>query len=374
MRKKEQHADYIFLLYIGVLLVFGLMMLTSASAVVGLERFGDSYFFIKRQLLFGLLPGLVLFFVFAKIPYSFVHKNASVIFVLVITSLILVFIPGIGADFGTGAQSWLSLGGYSFQPAEFAKLGLVIFAAALLSKKGEELHDFQRGFIPSLVLAGIPILLVVLQPDIGTVSILFVILFGMLFLSESKISHLALLACSGAVVLGLLIAIAPYRAARLTTFLHPELDPQGIGYQINQAYIAIGSGGVFGLGLGHSRQKYQYLPEVHADSIFAVIAEEMGLIVSIGFVVLLGLVAIRGFMIAKYAPDDYSRLVVGGIIVWFTVQSVFNIGAMVGVLPVTGVPLPFVSHGGTALMISLAAVGIVLNISKYSNIPKKKVV
>jgi len=371
-QRQQHHADYVFLLYIGILLVFGLMMLTSASAVVGLERFGDSYFFIKRQLLFGLLPGIALFLFFAKIPYTFIRKNASIIFVLVITSLILVFIPGIGADFGTGANSWLNIGGYSFQPAEFAKLGLVVFAAALLSKKGEELFDFQRGFIPSLVLAGIPVLLVVLQPDIGTVSILFVILFGMLFLAEARFSHLALLACAGAAVLAILIVVAPYRAARFTTFLHPELDPQGIGYQINQAYIAIGSGGVFGLGLGHSRQKYQYLPEVHADSIFAVIAEEMGLIIAVAFVVLLGFIAMRGFMIAKYAPDDYSRLVVGGIIIWFIVQSIFNIGAMVGILPVTGVPLPFVSHGGTALMITLAAVGIVLNISKYSAIPKKK--
>jgi len=158
--------------------------------------------------------------------------------------------------------------------------------------------------------------------------------------------------------------IAPYRAARFTTFLHPELDPQGVGYHINQAFLAVGSGGVFGLGLGHSRQKFQYLPEVQADSIFAVIAEEMGLLFAGGLIVLLILISYRAFILAKNAPDRFGRYLISGIIIWFMVQSFFNIGAMVGLMPITGVPLPFISHGGTALMISMAAVGILINVSK----------
>jgi cell division protein FtsW len=365
----ERRADYVFILYIGILLFFGLMMLTSASSAVGIDRFGDSYYFIKRQLLYGLLPGMLAFFVFAKIPYGIFQKHAWFIFTLTLAGLILVFIPGIGSSFGTGANSWIALGQYSFQPSEFAKLGLIIFMAAYLSKKGSELMDFQKGFLPSLAVGGLPIILVILQPDIGTVAILFSILYGALFVAGAKKTHMGLLASTGVLLFAIMIVAAPYRAARFTTFLHPELDPQGVGYQINQSFIAIGSGGMFGLGLGHSRQKFQYLPEVHADSIFAVVAEEMGFVFATGLIVLLVLIAMRGMRIAKHAPDPFARILVSGIIVWFLSQSFLNIGAMLGLLPVTGVPLPFVSHGGTALMVALAAVGIVANISKHSTKP-----
>jgi cell division protein FtsW len=207
---------------------------------------------------------------------------------------------------------------------------------------------------------------VVLQPDIGTVAILFSIVFGMLFLAGAKYLHMGSLAALGLVGLILMVMIAPYRAARLTTFLHPELDPQGIGYHINQAFLAVGSGGIFGLGLGHSRQKFQYLPEVHADSIFAVIAEEMGFLFVTALVVLFVLIALRGLMIAKSAPDKFAKLLVAGIITWLMVQSFLNIGAMVGLLPLTGVPLPFISHGGTALMVAMAAGGILINVSRHT--------
>ncbi len=360
----HNRTDYVLLTYFIILLIFGLVMLTSASSPLGHQKFADAYFFIKRQIIYGVLPGLALFFLFVNISYQKLKTFAPLIFIATIVLLILVFIPGLGASFGTGAKSWLVFWNMSVQPAEIAKLGIIIFLAWYLSEKEKTIHDFRRTFIPAVLLSLMPIILVVLQPDIGTVSILFTILLGILFVVGTKISHISIISIIGIAGLIVMILIAPYRAARLTTFLHPELDPQGIGYHINQAYLAIGSGGFFGLGLGHSRQKFQYLPEVHADSIYAIIAEEMGFFISFFLVILLVLIAGRGLKIAARAPDLFGRLLAVGIIVWFLAQSFLNIGAMVGLMPLTGVPLPFISHGGTALMMSIAAVGILINISK----------
>ena len=362
--KDSGQADYRLIAYFAIWLIFGLVMLTSASSAVGHQNFGDNYFFIKRQILFGVLPGLLLFFFFAKFDYAKLRKLGNWIYGLALVLLFFVFIPGIGANYGTHSNSWLNIFGYSFQPAEFAKLGLILFMAHLISARKTQITDFMNGFVPTLIFGLIPIGLVILQPDIGTVCILFAIMFGLLFIGRAKLMHLALLGALGVICLGLMIWLAPYRAARLTVFLHPELDPQGIGYHINQAFLAIGSGGIFGRGLGNSLQKYQYLPEVSADSIFAIVVEEMGLVFGVGLIVLLLMIAKRGLKIAKSAPDEYGRLVASGIIIWFVVQSFLNIGAMVGIMPLTGVPLPFVSHGGTALMVAMGAVGIVVNVSK----------
>lgn len=361
----RKEADYILILYFAILLLGGLIILTSASTAVGYDRFQDSYFFIKRQLLFGLLPGLLAFFLAARIPYLFWKKYSVVLLVATVVLLLAVFLPGIGSTLNTSAKSWLVIAGVSFQPAEIAKLGLIIFLAAYLSDKGKELQDFKKGFLVALGLGLIPIALVVLQPDVGTAAILFMILFGMLFVADAHLWHLLALAGAGLGGLALMVLKAPYRAARLMTFMHPELDPLGVGYHVNQALLAIGSGGLFGVGLGHSRQKFQYLPEVHADSIYAVFAEEMGFLFAAGFIVLLLLICYRSLMLAKHAPDEFSRLLIAGIIIWFVVQSFLNIGAMVNLLPLTGVPLPFVSHGGSALMVAMGAVGILVNISKH---------
>lgn len=365
--KGAWHApDYRFFGAIVILLLFGLVVLTSASSVVALQKFDDSYFFVKRQLLLGVLPGVLAMYVFAKLDYHLLKRLSYILFVCMIALLLLPFIPGLGSSLGTGAKSWIVVAGYSLQPSEFAKPGIIIFLAMLMSQLGSKLREFKEGFLLTLGLGVIPIALVVLQPDIGTVSILFAIVYVMLFFGQAKYSHLSLLALAGIILFFIMIWAAPYRAARFTTFLHPELDPQGQGYHINQAFLAIGSGGFFGLGLGHSRQKFAYLPEVHADSIYAVMAEELGFFVAVVFLCLLVYVAFRGFRIARDAPDDFGSLLVSGIIAWFLIQSFLNIGAMVGLLPLTGVPLPFVSHGGTALMVALASVGIVLNVSKQT--------
>lgn len=364
---KPSGTDYTLLTYFGLLLVFGLVMLSSAGSAVGQQRFGDSYFFIKRQLLLGVLPGLALFFFFAKVQFHKLRAWSPVIYMGMLASLILVFIPGIGSTLNTAAKSWIVIGNFTVQPAEFAKLGIIIFLAAYLSKRGTELYDFQKGFLLSLVLALVPVGLILLQPDVGTVVIIFSIIFAMFFAAETKISHIGGLFAAGIVGLMIMIVIAPYRTARLTVFLHPELDPQGVGYQTTQALVAIGSGGVFGLGLGNSRQKFQYLPEVHADSIFAVISEEMGFFIAAAVIVLLILIAKRCIDMARKTDDMFARLTIVGILAWLMVQSFLNIGAAVGIMPLTGVPLPFVSHGGTALVMCMAAVGILMSISREVN-------
>jgi len=362
--KKSSHADYTFMIYVGILIFFGLLVLSLASVAIGVERFDDPNHFLKRQIMFGLLPGIVAFLVCSKIPYQFWKKHAQTIFGFSVLALVLVLIPGIGASFGTGARSWINFGFFSVQPAELVKLGLIIFLAAYITQKGRNISDLKEGFLPVLGLGVVPIGLILLQPDLGTVSILFGILFAILFIGRAELLHLGGLLISGIAGFALMIAIAPYRAARFTTFLHPELDPQGIGYHINQAFLAIGSGGWFGLGMGHSRQKFAYLPEVHADSIFAIMAEEMGFIIAAAIIVFIVMIIFRGLRIAKAANDDFGRLLVAGICIWFAVQSFLNIGAIVGLLPLTGVPLPFISHGGTALMTAMAGVGIIINVSK----------
>ncbi len=356
-------ADYKLLAGFALILIFGLVMLTSAGSAVGHDKFNDSYYFVKRQILYGVLPGLILFFFFVKFDYQRLKKFGGWIFALSLILLLLVFMPGIGANYGTNAKSWLTIFGYSFQPAEFAKLGLVIFLSFLISRS-RNLDDFKTGFLPILGIGMIPILLVIAQPDIGTVVILFAILFGLLFVGRVNIRHIVALSLCGVIAFGAMVLAAPYRIERLSVFLHPELDPQGIGYHTNLAFLTIGSGGIFGKGFGHSLQKFQYLPEVWADSIYAIIAEEMGFIVAVGLIMLLLFIAWRGILIAKKSPDEFGRLLVSGIIIWLMTQSFLNIGAMVGIMPLTGVPLPFVSHGGTALMVAMGAVGIIVNVSK----------
>lgn len=350
------------------LLLFGLLILTSASAVVGLSLFGDQYFFIKRQMLFGVLPGLVAAYVFYKTPVVWWQKNAGVIMGLSLALLIMVLIPGIGATYEKNARSWINLFGFSFQPAEFVKLGLILFFSGYLLNRKDKINDWQNGFLPALTVGLLPVGLLLLQPDVGTASIMFALTLGLLFFAGAKVKHLSALLLVGVTAFGIIIAMAPYRLHRVTTFLHPELDPQGVGYQINQAYLAIGSGGIFGLGLGHSRQKFQYLPEVHADSIFAVMAEETGFVFTVIFLLILYFFIRRLFSIAAQCSNDYERLVLAGIATWLALQSLLNIGAIIGLLPLTGVPLPFVSHGGSLLLTTLAGVGIALQISSNPQI------
>lgn len=362
----RHRPDYFLIINIVLIVILGLVTLTSASSAVGHQRFGDSYYFIKRQLLFGLLPGVCLFLFFYFFNYQLLKKLAVTLLLISIILLISVFIPGIGAEYGT-AHSWIHIAGFSFQPSELVKLTFLIYLANWLEKRGESgVRDFYYGFLPFLFLIAIISTLMMLQPDLGTLAIIIFMCFTVFFASGAQLRHVFGLITVSGVAIYFLIKAKAYRTARLMTFLHPELDPQGIGYHINQAFLAIGSGGLWGRGFGHSRQKFQYLPEVTSDSIFAIYAEEMGLLFSAILLILyLGLMY-RGLQIAKRAPDVFGRLLATGIIAWLMIQTFFNIGAMVGLLPITGVPLPFVSSGGTSLAMSLAAVGILTNISKHT--------
>ncbi|MFH2062667.1 MAG: FtsW/RodA/SpoVE family cell cycle protein [bacterium] len=360
----ENRIDRKFLVLLGLLLLLGLVMLVSASGPISFQKFGDPYWYVRHQLFFGLLPGIVMFFLLSHVDYRALRRLARPAFYVSVLLLLLVFVPGVGADWGT-SHSWINLGGFSFQPAELVKLTILLYLAdAFADVMPDEMHDVHRGLLPFLF-ALLPVsALIVLQPDLGSL-IAIAALSGLTFLlAGAPWSHLAGLSGVGLLALWLLVKLKPYRANRLMAFLHPELDPQGIGYHINQAFLAIGSGGLFGLGLGHSRQKYMYLPEVIGDSIFAVMSEELGYVVML---VVLGLMAaflLRLMSLAKAMPDRFGRLLVGGIACWVFAQVILNVGSMIGLFPMTGLPLPFVSYGGTALMVLLAAMGVVANASR----------
>lgn len=363
-RKSRDQWDWPLVGSLAALIVFGLIMLSSAGAAVGWQKFGDSYWHVKHQLLFGVLPGLLLFGIMSRVDYYRLRQLAAPLLFVSIGLLTLVFIPGIGAQWGT-SHSWINFFGFSLQPSEVVKLTFLLYLAAwLASREDRHLKDLQGGFLPFLFVLGIIAVLMILQPDTGTMMIIVAMSLMVFFVAGGSIRHLLLLSGVGAVALWGLIKISPYRAARLTTFLHPELDPHGIGYHINQALLAVGSGGWFGRGYGHSRQKFAYLPEVTGDSIFAIIGEELGFIFSALVIVLFMYFVWRALKIAEKCRDPFGRLVVVGIISWFSIQAFFNIGAIIGVLPLTGVPLPFISYGGTSMMICLAAAGILANISR----------
>lgn len=359
----NKKPDYVFITLLFIITFFGLVMLSSASTVIAFQKFQDSYHYLKHQIIYGLIPGLALFFLFSKINYKFWKKFAFIILIFGIALLILVFVPKISATYSP-AKSWIHIGDFSLQPSEIVKLAFLIYLSAWFAEKGKDLTSWQFGLFPFLLALGIVAGLVILQPDIGTVFIIVIMSLVVFYVAGGRLLHLFFLTGVGAGALALLIKIAPYRAQRLTIFLHPEFDPQNIGYHINQALLAIGSGGIFGLGLGQSRQKFQYLPQVIADSIFAIIAEELGFILTAGFIILFLALFFRGLKIAKSAPDAFSRYLICGIISWWSFQAMINIGGMFNLLPMTGLPLPFVSYGGSALVVSLAAAGIVVNVSK----------
>ena len=342
-------------------------MLSSASSVLGYYTKGqDSYWYVKHQLLFGFLPGAFFFYVMSRIDYRFWKRIAPLLFLFSIGLLGLVFIPGIGSTSGTNAKSWINIFGFSLQPAEIVKLTFLLYLSAWLERRREKVKDFAYGFLQFLIYLGLIATLVILQPDIGTVSIIIFTSIVVYYAAGAQISHLFLILIGAVAGFFALIKIAPYRLARLTAFLDPSADPQGVGYHIKQALLAVGSGGLLGLGLGQSKQKFQYLPEVAGDSIFAIMAEELGFIIITIFIVLFLALFLRIIKVASKTDDLFGHLVAVGVAVWILGQFFVNVGAMLGILPLTGLPLPLVSYGGTAMMVTMAAVGIVVNISRQT--------
>ncbi len=362
---KPHEPDYILLAIVFLLTAFGLAMVASASVVKGQDNFGDIYYYAKHQFLYGVLPGLFLFFVAQKVYYMRWKRLILPLLILAVLALMLVFIPSLGFSHG-GAKRWLILGSLSFQPAEMIKLIFIAYLASWFVKKGEKIKDFKETVLPLMTMLGILGILIMAQPNLGTLSIIVFASFSLFFIAGGKISHIIFLIASMLAALFMLIRLEPYRMNRFIIYLYPEMDPQGIGYQINQAMLAIGSGGFWGMGFLQGRQKYNYLPEPYGDSIFAVLAEELGFIGVLFLMALFLAFAWRCFLIAKNAPDQFGKLLTAGISLTIILQFFINIGSISRFLPLAGVPLPFISYGGSSLIFTLAGAGIILNISRYT--------
>ncbi len=344
----------------------GIVMVYSASSIASQTQFHDSAWFLKRQLMYAAV-GLVAMSVAWRLHFEKLRRITLPLLALTCVTLALVLIPHVGRVAG-GARRWLSLGGpLNFQPAELAKLALILYLANFLANRGERTREFGAGVVPPLLVLGALALPILKQPDLGSVLILAMITFVMLFVGGARIVHLMLIATAAIPAVLVVIARAGYRSQRLLAFLDPWRDPRGSGFHIIQSLLALGSGGVLGLGLGHSKQKFFYLPERHTDFIFAIIGEELGLVGTATVILLFVLLAIWGYRLASRAPDRYSALLVSGLTTMLVGQAVLNIGVVSGSLPITGVPLPFISFGGSSLVLSYIAVGILLNISQYAH-------
>lgn len=365
--QKTHQLDKKLLFSILALIIFGLIMIASAGISYSRARFDDPYYFFKHQLFYGVIPGIVALYIMQKIDYTFWKKIALPFFMLSIIFLILVFVPGFESRI-YGASRWLKLGFFSFQPSEMLKLSIIIYLAAWLESRSEKVKDFYEGLLPFIVIMGVVSFLLVKQPDIGTLGTVIAISISIFFISGARLTHMFWMGAGGFLAFLGLIKMETYRANRFLVFLHPELDPQGMGYQINQALLAIGSGGILGVGLGHSLQKFNYLPEPVGDSIFAIIGEELGFVGCFVLISLFVFLAIRGLKITQNAPNNFSKLMAAGIVTWIIFQAFVNIAAISGLIPLTGIPLPFISYGGTSIVFLLAAAGILLNISKQTKI------
>jgi cell division protein FtsW len=366
MMIKNKPVDKIFLGIVLILLFLGIISFFSASLGVVARNETKFYGIILNQLLFGLVGGGISLYLFSKIKYTFWKKYAFYIFLFSLILMIGVFIPGLSLEHG-GAKRWIDLGFISFQPAEFLKIAFIIYLAAWLSWMRKKVEDFRFGVLPLLIMLGIVAVLLFLQPDTKSFVLMFIAGGAMLFASGVPIRYVVIISGITIGVLVVLTLTTPYIKDRFVTFLDPSSDPKGSSYQLQQSQIALGSGGMFGRGLGQSIQKFGYLPEPQGDSIFAVIGEESGFVGSTVILILYIGFMLRGMRIANRAQDQFGRLLVIGIVILITAQSFMNIASIVGVLPLTGVPLVFMSQGGTSLLISLISVGIVLSVSRFAN-------
>ncbi|MEX1120195.1 MAG: putative peptidoglycan glycosyltransferase FtsW [Candidatus Paceibacterota bacterium] len=356
--------DRSLLLITGILVVFGFFIFTSASLGL-LAREGARFSSVAfSQIFFGMFLGTIFLAIMVKIRYRVWKPFALYIFIFSLVATALVFVPSIGSELN-GARRWISIFGFSIQPAEFLKLGFVLYLASYLSVVKDKIGEFKHGLIPFCIILGIPALLLLLQPDTGTVLVIASAGIAMYITAGGKIRDFVILFLIATIALSALIYTRPYVQDRIETFIRPGTDLQQTGYQLNQSLIAIGSGGVSGRGFGQSVQKFNYLPEPIGDSIFAVAAEEFGFIGGVILILLFLSFSFRGLKIASRAPDYFGGLLIVGIVILIISQSFVNIGSMLGVFPLTGLPLLFISHGGTAMLFALGSVGIILNISKY---------
>ena len=364
MKQTKSMPDLGIVFCIVCLLAIGVMMVYSAGEVVAFRQYGDSFYFLKRQLIFACL-GIVAMVFTLNVHYSVWRKYALPLLLACFVLLLIVLIPGIGVVRG-GARSWLGVGSFGIQPSEFIKLGMVIFLSHWLSMHTSKMISFSKGLLPPLLLIGSAFGIIMLQPDLGTATVMVGASMLIIFTAGARMKHLLLLAVAGLSGFVTLVAIAPYRLKRITAFLDPWSDPLGAGYQIIQSLYAIGPGGLAGLGMGLSRQKYSYVPEPQTDFIFSILAEELGFIGG-GIVLLLFFTLIwRGLRVALTVQDPFGSLLAIGIVGVVAIQVIINIGVVIGLIPVTGITLPLISYGGSSLTLMLTSLGILLNISRYA--------
>lgn len=368
---QQKSIDRTLLILVMILVAGGYLIFSSASLGL-LAREGARFSSIAlSQFGFGVVGGLIALTITSNIHYRFWRKYAFYLMLASLFVTLLVFIPGIGAAHG-GAHRWINIGSFSVQPAEFLKITFIVYLATWLSGMQKFVGTFTKGTLPFIGFLGILGVVMLAQPDTDTYAIIAAAGSAMFIVAGGRWRDIGALCLTGVVLLALLAFARPYVMDRLLTFMNPAADPHGKGYQIQQSLIAVGSGGITGRGFGQSIQKFEYLPEPISDSIFAVYSEEFGFIGSFSLIMLFTFFAFRGYKIATHTPDMFGALLVVGFITLITAQTFLNIAAMLGVAPLSGLPLPFISHGGTALLTTLAAVGIVLNVSKYAH-PKKTV-
>ncbi|HQF40904.1 MAG TPA: putative lipid II flippase FtsW [Candidatus Paceibacterota bacterium] len=352
-----------FLFSLILILITGGFVIFSSAALGQVGRTSASFSVVALKQLLALFLGFVMMLIASKVPYKSWRKYSPYIFALALVLTSLVFVPGIG--FGTnGARRWLDLGFTTFQPSEFLKFGLIVFLAAWLAARKEKIRNLKEGFLPFLIFLSVVCLLLLKQPDTGTLIVAIFVALSLFMIAGGRWSHLFIIILLGILLTGALIWTRPYIKDRLVTYLDPQKDSRGASWQINQSLIAIGSGGLVGRGFGQSIQKFNFLPEPIGDSIFAVAAEEFGFIGSTIIVGLFLLLALWGLKLMNKVKDSFGRLLGIGLVFLITVQSFVNIGAMIGIFPLTGLPLLFISQGGSALFFALIEVGIILNISK----------
>lgn len=372
--------DFVLLILTALLLGFGVTMVLSASSIYAYTGIytsrgcgicnGDELFFVKKQITWAVL-GIVAMLIAMNIPFSFYKRNFRWIVAGTFIMLLLVLVNGIGSE-GKGAQSWFKFGGVNLQPAEFAKLGIILYLAAIIDKKGERFREFKTGLIPPVVITGIFFVLIAIQPDLGSAAVLLGTAALVMICGGAKISHLFLLTVPiGSMFLASYVSLYSHALSRLTTFMDPWSDPMGAGWQLKQSLFALANGGITGVGFGKSVQKYLYLPEAHTDFIFSIIAEELGFVGTLLFILLYICFLLRGLQICLRCNDNFASLVGVGIVSMIGLQALVNIGGVTGAIPLTGVTLPFISYGGSSLLITLIATGILLSVSR--EVSKQKI-
>ncbi len=346
----------------SLLVCVGVVMIFSSSSVYALQELGSRTYFLNRHLLF-LAIGIVLMAMVMTVDYREFQSLAKPLMIVMFVLLVLVLIPGIGKQ-SFGARRWFKIGFFSIQPSEIFKIAMLFYISDFLSRKQSKIKDFKEGFLPPIFVLGAFCILILKQPDLGTSVFIAAIVLLMMFIAGARPAHLGVLILMTLPVIYLLVAKVPYRLARIMAFLNPWHDSQGIGFQLSQSQIALGSGGVFGVGLGKSMQKLFYLPAAHTDFIFSIIGEELGLLGALTVVILFLLFIWQGARVIKRTTDSFGYYLSLGIVLMIGLQAIINIGVSIGALPTKGLPLPFISYGGSALIVNLMAVGLLLNISR----------